>query len=46
MKLCFGGKESVLTGYTDTNMAGDLDSKKSTFSYLVTFIGGSSIMAV
>ena len=29
----------MLLGYTDTNMARDVDSRKSTSRYLITFIG-------
>ena len=29
--LCFGGSETVLQGYVDLDMAGDKDSRKSTF---------------
>nr|KYP40134.1 Retrovirus-related Pol polyprotein from transposon TNT 1-94 [Cajanus cajan] len=32
--LCFGSCESMLNGYTDVDMAGDVDSKKSTFGYV------------
>ena len=30
----------MLVGYTDSNMAGDVDTRKSTLSYLITFLGG------
>jgi len=30
----------MLNGYTDTDMAGDVDSKKSTSGYMMTFAGG------
>ncbi|CAL8992750.1 unnamed protein product, partial [Prunus brigantina] len=30
MSLCFGGGKPKLIGYTDADMAGDLDSRKST----------------
>jgi hypothetical protein len=29
----------VLDGYTDMNMAGDVDSRKSISKYLMTFLG-------
>jgi len=38
--LCFGSDEPVLEGYTDADMAGDTDSKKSTSGFLMTFVGG------
>ena len=31
----------MLVGYTDSNMAGDVDSRKSTSGYLITFSGGA-----
>ena len=37
--LCFGPRQPVLDGYTDANMSGDIDSRKSTFGYLMTFAG-------
>ena len=39
--LCFGKGKPVLEGCTDADIAGDLDSKKSTSSYLFTFVGGA-----
>jgi hypothetical protein len=39
--LSFGGAESTLEGYTDADMAGDLDSRKSTSGILFTFAGGA-----
>jgi len=30
----------VLNGHTNANMAGDMDSRKSTFGYMMTFVGG------
>jgi len=38
--LCFGKEKHVLMGYTDANLAGDIDSPKPTFGYLATFAGG------
>ena len=32
--------EPVLDGYTDADMAGDTDSKRSTSGFLMTFVGG------
>ena len=31
----------MLDGYIDTNMASDVDSRKSTSGYMITFIGGA-----
>ena len=39
--LCFGTDKPVLDGYTDADMAGDVDSRKSTSGYLMTFSGGA-----
>lgn len=39
--LCFGGSKHVLEGYTDADMAGDIDSRKSTSGYVFTFSGGA-----
>ena len=38
--LCFGNGKVVLDGYTDSNMAGDVDSKKSISGFLMTFARG------
>ena len=42
-KLClsFGGSKPVLEGFTDADMAGDLDGRKSTSGFLFTFAGGA-----
>lgn len=40
LKLCFGSEKPILTGYTDSDLARDVDSRKSISSYLITFIGG------
>lgn len=39
--LCFGNGKYVLDGFTDADMAGDVDSRKSTSGYLITFAGGA-----
>ena len=39
--LCFGGSKPVLEGFTDADLAGDLDARKSTSGYLFTFSGGA-----
>jgi hypothetical protein len=41
-ELCFGGSESVLQGYVDSDMAGDKDSRRSTIGYVFT-IGGTTL---
>jgi hypothetical protein len=40
--LCFGGLETVLQEYVDSDMEGDKDSKRSTTGYVFT-IGGTTI---
>ena len=40
--LCFGGSNTVLQGYVDSNMVGDKDSKRSTIGYVFT-IGGTTL---
>ncbi|KAL4016323.1 hypothetical protein IC575_023971 [Cucumis melo] len=42
LKLTFGDGKLVLIGYTDLDMAGDIDSRKSTVGYFMTFIGGAA----
>jgi hypothetical protein len=39
--LCFGNGKQVLDGFTDADMVGDIDSKKSTSGYLITYSGGA-----
>uniref|UniRef100_A0A2N9IAG3 CCHC-type domain-containing protein n=1 Tax=Fagus sylvatica TaxID=28930 RepID=A0A2N9IAG3_FAGSY len=39
--LSFGSSKSVLEGYTDADMAGDLDGRKSTSGFLFTFARGA-----
>uniref|UniRef100_A0A803N8D1 Reverse transcriptase Ty1/copia-type domain-containing protein n=1 Tax=Chenopodium quinoa TaxID=63459 RepID=A0A803N8D1_CHEQI len=41
MKLCFGSYKPILVGYLDSDMAGDIDSRKSTSGYMITFAGGA-----
>ena len=41
MCLCFGGDKPELVGYTDADMAGDVDSRKSTSGYMIVFSGGA-----
>ena len=45
MCLCFEGVEPILKGYTDLDMASDLDSRKFTSGYVFTFTEGC-IMAI
>jgi hypothetical protein len=40
--LCFGGSNIVLQGYVDSDMAGDIDSRRSTTGYVFT-VGGTTI---
>ena len=39
--LCFGSGEPIPDGYTYSDMAGDIDSKKSISGFLMTFAGGA-----
>ena len=41
LKLCYGSDKPILVGYSDADMAGDIDSRRSTLGYLVTFAGGA-----
>ena len=40
LKLCFGSSEPVFVAYIDADMAGDVDIRKSTSGYLITYAGG------
>jgi ATP-binding cassette subfamily B (MDR/TAP) protein 1 len=40
MKLCFGGSEPKLIAYSDSDLARDIDGRKSTSGYLFTHSGG------
>lgn len=40
--LCFNSGDPILDGYTDSNMASDIDSMKSVSSFQVTF-GGATL---
>jgi hypothetical protein len=40
--LCFGGSNTVLHGYVDSDMEGDKDSRRSTTGHVFT-IGGTTI---
>ena len=39
--LSFRGSKPSLEGYTESNIAGDLDCRKSCFRYLLTFARGA-----
>lgn len=41
LSLSFGSGKPMLVGYTDSDMAGDVDAYKSTSGYLITFSGGA-----
>ena len=41
LKLCFGGGEAKLVAFSYSDMAGDVDRRKSTSGYLVTYAGGA-----
>ena len=40
LKLCFGDGEAKLIAFSDSDMARDVDRRKSTSGYLVTYAGG------
>ena len=40
LKLTFGSEKLVLVGYIDSDMAGDVDNRRSTSGYLMTFSRG------
>lgn len=39
--LCFENGKTMLEGFTDANMAGDINTRKSTSGYMMTFAGGA-----
>jgi len=39
LNLCLGNGKYLFDGYTDANMIGDIDSRKSISRYLMTYIG-------
>ena len=41
MCLCYGGSKPILEGFSDSDLAGDVDTSRSTSGYLVTFGGGA-----
>ncbi|RDX60466.1 hypothetical protein CR513_61391, partial [Mucuna pruriens] len=46
LRLCFGGDKPTFMGCSDSNMAGDIDSRKSISSYLIKFAGGVKCVAL
>ena len=40
LKLTFGSGKPIIVGYTDSDMVEDVDNRKSTSGYLMTFSGG------
>jgi len=40
--LCFGGSNTVLAGYVDSDLAGDIDTRRSTTGYVFT-VGGTAV---
>lgn len=40
-RLSFGSEKPMLVAYTDADLAGDVDTRKSTSGYLITFAGGA-----
>ncbi|KAL6334535.1 hypothetical protein AAG906_018034 [Vitis piasezkii] len=45
LKLTFGSGKPILVGYTDSDMAGDVDNRRSTSGYLMTFSGEAEYIA-
>ena len=43
--LCFGGSNTFLQGYVDSDMLGDKDSRRSTTRYVFT-IGGTKVICI
>ncbi|KAL4271204.1 hypothetical protein GQ457_13G028940 [Hibiscus cannabinus] len=39
--LCYGGSDFLISGYVDSDYAGDLDKSKSTTGYVFTITGGA-----
>ena len=38
-RLCFGGNKLNIVGYSDSDMARDIDSRKSSLGYMIKFAG-------
>lgn len=45
-ELSFRYEKQVLVGYADSNMAGDMDSRKSTLGYLITCAGKAASLGI
>ena len=43
MMFCFGDDKPIVVGYLDSDMARDIDSRKSTSGYMIKFAGGGVI---
>ena len=43
MSLCFRIRKPIFCSYTDSNMVGDVDTRKCTLGYLITFAGGACL---
>ena len=41
MMLCFGDDKPTVVGYSDSDMAGDIGSRKSNSGYIFKFAGGA-----
>ena len=41
MRLCFGSGEPMLDGYTNSDMVGGVDSRKSILRFMMTLAGGA-----
>ena len=41
MMLCFGDDKPTVVGYSNSDMARDIDSRKSTSGYMIEFAGGA-----
>jgi hypothetical protein len=39
--LCYGGSESTVRGYVDSNFTSDLEKRKSTTGYMFIIAGGA-----
>jgi hypothetical protein len=42
LTLCFGGSNTIIQGYVDLDMAGDIDCRRSTTWYFF-IVGGTTI---
>ena len=44
--LRYGVRKPMLEGFTDLDMSGDVDSSRSTSGYVMTYVRGSTVVAV